>query len=49
MGKVNGSFSLEDAFIPIGKKPDLDGASLTLENSKGSVQLAIAQATETSI
>ncbi len=43
MGTVNGSFSLEDAFIPIGKKPDLNGASLTLENSKGSVQLAIVQ------
>ena len=43
MGNVSGSFSLEDAFIPIGKKPDLRGASLTLENSKGSVQLAIGQ------
>jgi hypothetical protein len=44
MGKVNGSISLEDAFIPIGKKPDLNGASLTLENTKGSVRLAITQA-----
>jgi hypothetical protein len=43
MGKVNGTFSLEDAFIPIGKKPDLNGTVLTLENSKGSVHLAIAQ------
>ena len=43
LGKVNGSFSLKDAFIPVGKKPNLNGASLTLENSKGSVQLAIAQ------
>ena len=43
MGKVDGSFRLENAFIPIGKKPDLNGALLTLENSKGSVQLAIAQ------
>jgi hypothetical protein len=44
MGKVSGSFSLEDAFIPIGKKADLNGASLILENSKGSVRLVIAQA-----
>jgi hypothetical protein len=43
MGAVAGSFNLEDAFIPIGKLPDLNGASLTLENSKGSVQLTIAQ------
>ena len=42
MGKVNGSFSLDDAFIPMGKKPDLNGASLTLENAKGTVELAIA-------
>jgi hypothetical protein len=42
LGKVNGSFSLEDAFIPIGKKPNLNGASLTLENSKGSIELTIA-------
>ena len=44
MGKVSGSFSLENAFIPIGKKPNLNGASLTLENSKGTIHLAIAQA-----
>jgi hypothetical protein len=44
MGNVHGSFSLADSFIPIGKLPDLAGASLTLENSKGTVQLAIAQA-----
>ncbi len=44
MGKVNGSFSLESTFIPIGKQPDLNGASLTLENAKGSVHLNIAQA-----
>lgn len=44
MGAVNGSFALEDAFIPIGKLPDLSGASLTLESSKGSIQLAIARA-----
>jgi hypothetical protein len=44
MKKVNGSFNLADPFIPIGKLPDLAGASLTLENSKGTVQLAIAQA-----
>src|ERR1700733_8808381 len=34
LGKVNGSLSLEDAFIPVGKKPNLNGAALTLENSK---------------
>ena len=44
MGRVNGSFSLADPFIPIGKLPDLANASLTLKNSKGTVQLAIAQA-----
>lgn len=43
MGTVHGSFDLADPFIPIGKLPDLAGASLTLENSKGMVQLAIAQ------
>jgi hypothetical protein len=46
MGKVSGSFALEDAFIPTGKKPDLSGASLSLENSKGSIQLNIAQSTK---
>jgi hypothetical protein len=44
MGKVSGSFSLANAFIPIGKKPDLNGGSLTLENAKGTIHLAIAQA-----
>jgi hypothetical protein len=44
MGKINGSFSLEDGFIPVGKQLNLNGASLTLDNSKGSVHLAIAQA-----
>jgi hypothetical protein len=44
MGKVSGSFRLENAFIPIGKKPDLNGGSLTLENAKGTIHLAIAQA-----
>lgn len=43
MGKVQGSFNLTDSFIPIGKMPNLAGASLTLENPKGAVQLAIAQ------
>jgi hypothetical protein len=43
MGTVHGSFSLADPFVPIGKLPDLAGASLTLKNSKGTVQLAIAQ------
>jgi hypothetical protein len=44
VGAVQGSFSLEHSFIPRGTLPDLAGASLTLENSKGSVQLTIAQA-----
>ena len=43
MGTVRGSFSLADSFIPVGKMPNLAGASLTLENSKGTVQLVIAQ------
>ena len=43
MGTVHGSFSLAKPFIPIGKLPDLSGAALTLENSKGTVQLAIAR------
>jgi hypothetical protein len=42
-GTVNGSFDLKSAFIPVGKLPNLNGASLTLENSKGSIQLAITQ------
>jgi hypothetical protein len=43
MGTVHGSFGLAHSFVPIGKLPDLAGASLSLENSKGTVQLAIAQ------
>jgi hypothetical protein len=43
MGTVHGSFSLADSFIPVGKMPNLTGASVTLENAKGNVQLAIAQ------
>ena len=43
MGSVQGSFSLADPFIPIGKLPNLVGASLSLENSRGTVQLAITQ------
>jgi hypothetical protein len=46
MGNANGSFTLGDAFIPTGKKPNLNNASLTLESSKGSIQLTIAQATK---
>jgi hypothetical protein len=42
MGNVSGSFNLADTFVPIGKRPDLGNASLTLTNLKGSVQLAIA-------
>ena len=43
LGAVHGAFSLQDTFIPIGTKPNFSGASLTLENSKGSVQLSITQ------
>jgi hypothetical protein len=42
MGSVSGSFELQHTLIPIGKLPNLAGATLTLENSKGSIQLAIA-------
>lgn len=42
MGNVSGSFNLADTFVPIGKRPDLGNASLTMTNRKGSVQLAIA-------
>jgi hypothetical protein len=42
MGNVNGSFNLANTFVPIGTRPDLGNASLTLTNGKGSVQLAIA-------
>ncbi len=44
MGNVTGSFGLADAFIPVGKLPDLNGASLTLKNQKGTVDLTIRQA-----
>ena len=43
MGSVHGSFSLADPFIPVGKLPDLAGALLTLENPRGTVELAITQ------
>ena len=42
MGDVSGSFNLADTFVPIGKRPNLGNASLTLTNLKGGVQLAIA-------
>jgi hypothetical protein len=42
MGKVSGSFTLANTFVPIGKWPDLGNATLTLTSQKGSVQLAIA-------
>ena len=41
MGTVHGSFSLKNPFIAMGKLPNLSGASLTLENAKGTVDLAI--------
>jgi hypothetical protein len=42
MGNVSGSFTLANTFVPIGKRPDLGNATLTLTSPKGSVQLAIA-------
>ncbi len=42
MGNVSGSFTLANTFVPIGKRPDLGNATLTLTSLKGSVQLAIA-------
>ncbi len=46
LGAVHGSFSLQHTFIPIGTMPNFSGALLTLENSKGGVQLSITQATK---
>jgi hypothetical protein len=42
MGKVSGSLRLAYPFIAQGKLPDLSGATLTLSNSAGSVQLTMA-------
>src|SRR5262245_45959642 len=42
MGQVSGSLELANPFIAQGKRPDLNGARLTLSNSKGSVQLMMA-------
>jgi hypothetical protein len=42
MGNVSGAFNLANTFVPIGKRPNLGNASLTLTNLKGSVQLRIA-------
>ena len=42
MGKVNGSLDLADPLIAAGKKPNLSNATLTLSNSRGSVQLTMA-------
>lgn len=44
MEAVSGSLRLADLFIPIGKLPNLAGGSLVLQDSKGAVDLAIAQA-----
>ena len=42
MGKVAGSLGLADPLIAPGKKPNLSNATLTLSNSRGSVQLKMA-------
>jgi hypothetical protein len=42
MGNVSGSFNLADPVVPLGKRPNLGNASLTLTNRKGSVHLTIA-------
>jgi hypothetical protein len=44
MGIITGSFKLANPFIPIGKLPNLAGASLTLANTKGTIALSISQA-----
>lgn len=43
MKNVTGAFQLAEPFIPAGKLPDLAGAKLTLENTKGTLELAITQ------
>ena len=42
MGRVNGSLGLADPLIAPGRMPDLSNATLTLWNSRGSVQLKMA-------
>jgi hypothetical protein len=41
MGAVQGTFLLRDAFIPIGKLPNLSKSLLIVSNRKGSLLLAI--------
>jgi hypothetical protein len=41
MRRVTGFINLSDSFIPAGKQPDLNSATLTLANREGSVTLAI--------
>lgn len=45
MHRVTGFLNLVDTFIPTGKKPNLNGASLELVNKNGSVFLSIKQTT----
>jgi hypothetical protein len=43
MQRVTGLLNLTNTFIPTGKKPNLNGASLELVNKEGSVVLSIRQ------
>jgi hypothetical protein len=43
MHRVTGFLNLVDTFIPTGKKPDLNGASLVLVSKEGTVTLSIKQ------
>jgi hypothetical protein len=42
MGKVTGSLDLADNVIKPGRQPNLDNATLTLSNARGSVQIRMA-------
>jgi hypothetical protein len=42
MGRVTGSLLLTDTLIVPGKQPDLNNATLTLSNARGSVQIKTA-------
>ena len=42
LGKVSGSLNLADPIISPGKEPELSNATLSLSNSRGSVQLTMA-------
>lgn len=43
MGKVTGSLALTDTLISPGRQPNLSNATITLSNSRGSVQIKTAE------